>query len=133
MPVSKLRALANLISDTVAAIEQYCALKDVVVPDLDAPFSLQSEGPLMDPEIAGLATNVVAAAAQLSAILKPAPMGALLTALQVRIYNIFSQFHTHNYPFLVSHLIGTQSRARDKCGRNLTGSRIQSTTSKSQH
>lgn len=83
MPVSKLRALSNLISDTVTTIEQLCASKNVTLPDLDAPFSLQSEGPLMDLEIAGLALNVVAASAQLSAMLKPAPMGALLIAMQV--------------------------------------------------
>jgi hypothetical protein len=85
MPTSKLRVLSNLIADTVTAIEQTCSSKNIDFPDLDTPFSLQSESRFMDPDISGPAATIIAAATQLSAILRPAQLAASLVALQVHV------------------------------------------------
>ncbi|KAF8181637.1 S-adenosyl-L-methionine-dependent methyltransferase [Pholiota molesta] len=80
-----LRSLAALISDSISAIEQTCTAKNVEIPSLNDPFSPQTEAPLMDPAIAEAASIIIAAASQLIAMVRPAPMSLLTTSMQFHV------------------------------------------------
>ncbi|KAF9471449.1 S-adenosyl-L-methionine-dependent methyltransferase [Pholiota conissans] len=85
MTSQTLRSLASLITDSISKIELACATKNVKLPSLDEPFSPQSEAPLMNPEISEAASIIIAAASQLIATVRPAPMGLLTTAMQFHL------------------------------------------------
>ncbi|KAF8891394.1 S-adenosyl-L-methionine-dependent methyltransferase [Infundibulicybe gibba] len=80
-----LSSLANLISASIAAIERNCVARKVKLPSLDEPFTPQSEAPLLDPEVQNAAAIVIAAAAQLTATLRLAPVTLITTAVQFHV------------------------------------------------
>lgn len=67
-PVSPLRQLANIISESVDRIDGIFAEANVQYPSLEHPFNPTSaaEGLSMSPDVIGAASLVVAACAQLS-------------------------------------------------------------------
>ncbi|KII89667.1 hypothetical protein PLICRDRAFT_559932 [Plicaturopsis crispa FD-325 SS-3] len=85
MASATLRSLIQLMSDSVANIEVNCAQRGVQLPSLDEPFSADSEAPRSDPSIAEAASIAIAAAAQLIAILRPAPVTLLTTSFQMHV------------------------------------------------
>ncbi|KAF8953241.1 O-methyltransferase [Flammula alnicola] len=78
-------ALVKLIADSVAKVDSFCASHNVKLPSLDEPFTLESEGPRMLPEVSEAVSHIVSAAAQLIAIVQPAPVTLMTTAIQVHV------------------------------------------------
>ncbi|KAI0341313.1 O-methyltransferase [Trametopsis cervina] len=78
----ELRALADLVKDSVDAIEQTCIAKGLPFPSLDEPFTLQSEGARMLPEVQQAAGILVSAAGQLIAAVRPPPLSAVIGSMQ---------------------------------------------------
>ncbi|KAG6909442.1 hypothetical protein DXG01_000427 [Tephrocybe rancida] len=90
MPLSPLIALANIISDSASKIDNYCADNNVQLPDLAEPFTPQAEFVLLHPLISENASYIVAAAAQLSILVKPAPLSIITTAVQFHLTSALS-------------------------------------------
>ncbi|GJJ06649.1 hypothetical protein Clacol_000843 [Clathrus columnatus] len=62
MTLAKLRDLLGLLTNAVAQLEEACARNDTSIPDLDAPFTLQSDA-FREDRTADEATNIIGAAA----------------------------------------------------------------------
>ncbi|KAG6852088.1 hypothetical protein C0991_003244 [Blastosporella zonata] len=69
--VSQIRQLLSLITDAVDKLEGACDRTGTSIPDLNTPFSPQSEAFRAEPEAAQSARIISAAALQLEAILTP--------------------------------------------------------------
>ncbi|KAF7349733.1 hypothetical protein MSAN_01700100 [Mycena sanguinolenta] len=77
--ISTLRRLANIINEAIDEIEGVYAAADIPLPSLDAPFnpSDPAEALLHNPTVEGATLNIMAAAAQLSAMLASPAVSAL--------------------------------------------------------
>ncbi|KII92454.1 hypothetical protein PLICRDRAFT_172543 [Plicaturopsis crispa FD-325 SS-3] len=64
------------------AIESSCTARGVQLPTLDEPFTPQSELPRRDPEVLAATSIIVAAAAQLTALVTPAPLYLITNVMQ---------------------------------------------------
>ncbi|KAH9485649.1 O-methyltransferase [Psilocybe cubensis] len=78
-------ALAKLISDSVAKVDQLCIEQGVIFPSLDDPFTTESESIKLHPEVAEAANYIISAAAQLIAILRPVPVTLSTSAIHVHV------------------------------------------------
>ncbi|KII92455.1 hypothetical protein PLICRDRAFT_50832 [Plicaturopsis crispa FD-325 SS-3] len=85
MALQTMAALAKLISDSVAKIESHCTEKGVHFPTLDEPFTPESEKPRLDPLVIEAASIISSAAAQLTALVTPAPLQLLNATFQFHI------------------------------------------------
>ncbi|KII89666.1 hypothetical protein PLICRDRAFT_108610 [Plicaturopsis crispa FD-325 SS-3] len=85
MAATTMASLAKLISESVTKIETNCAQRGVQLPTLDDPFSPESEAPRNDPEILDATAKIVAAAAQLIALVRPAPSSLVTASLQMHV------------------------------------------------
>ena len=82
---SDLIHLAKLISDSTSAIVKAAEFDNVPIPNLNDPFSFESEAFRNNPSSRDAANIIIAAAAQLSALVAPPPMS---------IFNIVSGVST---------------------------------------
>ena len=80
--ISLLRTLSKTISDGVDKIDQSCTRLQLKFPSLDEPFTPANQSHL-DPQISEAVSIIVAAAAQITAIVRPAPVSLLTSAAQV--------------------------------------------------
>jgi hypothetical protein len=80
-----MNALVKLITDSVAKVDKFCGANNIKLPSLDEPFTLESEAPRMQPEVSEAVSNIISAAAQLIAVVRPAPITVMTTAIQVRV------------------------------------------------
>jgi len=80
--ISLLRTLSKNISDGVDKIDQSCTRLQFKFPSLDEPFTPANQSHL-DPQISEAVSIIVAAAAQITAIVRPAPVSLLTSAAQV--------------------------------------------------
>lgn len=90
---SPIVSLAELITFYVDKIDRSCVAHNVQMPSLDSPITPESEQPWTHPDILEAAEYVVAAAAQLIAIVRPSSATLLTTAAQVgfaRSWGVFS-------------------------------------------
>ncbi|KII89673.1 hypothetical protein PLICRDRAFT_560195 [Plicaturopsis crispa FD-325 SS-3] len=85
MASTTMYTLAKLISDSVSKIDSACQKRGVQLPTLDDPFTPESESPRNDPDISEAASDIIAAAAHLIAIVRPAPITLITTGLQMHI------------------------------------------------
>ena len=83
--ISLLRTLSRIISDGVDKIDKTCIELQLQFPSLDEPFTPASHAPHLNPQINEAVSAIVAATAQITAIVQPAPVSLLVSALQVRI------------------------------------------------
>ncbi|KAI0341312.1 O-methyltransferase [Trametopsis cervina] len=83
--LQELRALADLVKNSADAIEKACIDKELPFPSLDEPFTPQSEGARMLPEVQQAAGILVSAAAQLIAVVRPPPLSGVISSLQFHI------------------------------------------------
>lgn len=85
-------SLVNLISESANKVERNCAQRGVDLPTLDDPFTPESELPRLDPDVLEATSLIVTAAAQLIALVRPAPATIVKTVMQVRrlIYLLIS-------------------------------------------
>lgn len=79
-------ALAKLISESVTKVDQLCTAQGIDFPSLDAPFTTESESIKLHPEVSEAANYIISAAAQLIAILRPAPVTLSTSAIHVRVH-----------------------------------------------
>ena len=68
---STLSQLSKLIADSIAIINTSCSIRGVEIPDLNSPFSPQSEAFRFDPAVMEAINVATAAAYQLAAVLEP--------------------------------------------------------------
>ena len=69
--LSELRALGNLINTSIDQIEQACQSQGKDLPSLNEPSSAESEAILLLPDVMKASNVIVAAAAQLTAAVRP--------------------------------------------------------------
>lgn len=84
--VVELRALANLINDSVEKIEAACKAGPKSYPLLDDSFTPDSEAIRKDPTVAAEGDIIVAAATQLIAAVRPPSVSLTVHALQVSMF-----------------------------------------------
>ncbi|KAF5387657.1 hypothetical protein D9615_000594 [Tricholomella constricta] len=85
MSSSPIITLAKIISDAAANIDRYCTEHRVQLPELGDVFNPQAEFVLLDPFISEQASYIVGAAAQISTIVRPAPLSMMSTAIQFHV------------------------------------------------
>lgn len=90
--LSELRALGNLINSSIDQIEQACQSQGKDLPSLHEPSSTESEAILLLPDVMKASNVIVAAAAQLTAAVRPPTI------------SLFAHAH------LVSTMLGKSSR-----------------------
>lgn len=80
-----MKALANIIQSSVAQIEAAVTANSFTFPSSESTFTLESEGPRMHPDVQSSGVLIASAAAQLSALVRPAPFTLLDATLQVSL------------------------------------------------
>ncbi|KAH7918466.1 S-adenosyl-L-methionine-dependent methyltransferase [Leucogyrophana mollusca] len=80
MPPSALRALLNIIADSVEAIERHCASEGLEFPALDDVFTAENERTRLDSVVQDAATLITAASYQLIATVQQ-PQTTIFTAI----------------------------------------------------
>lgn len=83
--LAELKALANIILSSVEEIEAVCAANSFTYPSPDSTFTLESEAPRMHPAIQSAGSLITSAAAQLTALVRPAPLSLFDTSQQVKL------------------------------------------------
>lgn len=73
--------------DSIKHIDESCSSRNVSFPSLDQIFTPESEAARMDPHVLQASANIVAAAAQLTAIVRPPPLTLLTQSVQVSSLN----------------------------------------------
>ena len=81
----ELKSLANIIQSSVEQIEAVVTANSFNFPSPESTFSLESEAPRMHPAIQSAGLLITSAAAQLTTLVRPAPLTLLDTTLQVRL------------------------------------------------
>lgn len=81
--MDQLKALAKLVNDSVAEIEKSCTARNVVFPSLSEPFTPESEAARADLAVVEAAGVITAAASQLIALVRPAPLTLFMRSIQV--------------------------------------------------
>ncbi|KII87317.1 hypothetical protein PLICRDRAFT_699701 [Plicaturopsis crispa FD-325 SS-3] len=85
MACATMLSLVNLISESANKIERNCAQRGVDLPTLDDPFTPESELPRLDPDVLEATSLIVTAAAQLIALVRPAPATIVKTVMQYQV------------------------------------------------
>jgi hypothetical protein len=85
--LAELKALANLniIQSSVEQIEAVVSANSFNYPSPDSTFSFESEAPRMHPVIQSAGSLIASAAAQLTTLVRPAPLSLFDTAQQVKL------------------------------------------------
>jgi len=97
----ELKTLANIIQSSVEQIEAVITANSFNFPSPESTFSLESEAPRMHPAIQSAGRLITSAAAQLTMLVRPAPLILLDTTLQVRL-EVFKV-----RPWVITHDVGT--------------------------
>ncbi|KAH9993364.1 S-adenosyl-L-methionine-dependent methyltransferase [Russula vinacea] len=82
--LAELKALANIIQTSVQQIEEVVSANSYTYPSSNSTFSFESEAPRMHPVIQSAGSMITSAAAQLTALVRPAPLA---------LFDIAQQFH----------------------------------------
>ena len=82
--LGELRALGNLINSSIDQIEQACQSQGKDLPSLNEPSSAESEAILLLPDVMKASNVIVAAAAQLTAAVRPPTISLFAHAHLVR-------------------------------------------------
>lgn len=83
--LAELKALANIIQSSVAQIEAVATSNSLTLPSPESTFTLESEGPRMHPDIQSAGVLIASAAAQITTLVRPAPLTLLDTTMQVSL------------------------------------------------
>ena len=84
LPIQVLRQLVQLTTRSLDTLEKECEVKNLVIPDLYAPFHPSSEAFRSDPVVAEAASVISTAALHLFAILAPPHVSLYQTVSAVR-------------------------------------------------
>ncbi|KAI9463926.1 S-adenosyl-L-methionine-dependent methyltransferase [Russula earlei] len=82
--LAELKALVGIIQSAVEQMETIVTAQSFTLPSSDSPFSLDSEAPLMHPGILSAGSLITSAAAQLTTLVRPAPL---------TVFDVMMQFH----------------------------------------
>jgi hypothetical protein len=88
--LAELKALANIIQSSVEQIEGVVSANSFTLPSPDSKFSLESEAPLMHPTIQSAGALITSAAAQLTTLVRPAPLTLVDITMQVKLKSLLS-------------------------------------------
>jgi hypothetical protein len=94
--LGELKALTNIILSSVEQIEAVVIANSFTYPSPNSKFSLESEAPRMHPVIQSAGSLITSAAAQLTALVRPAPLALYDIAQQVKL--IVSCWHVVSPP-----------------------------------
>ena len=83
--LAELKSLANIIQSSVEQIEAAVTANSFTFPSPDSTFSLETEAPRMHPAILSAGSLITSAAAQLTTLVRPAPLTLFDTVLQVTL------------------------------------------------
>ncbi|KAF8486791.1 S-adenosyl-L-methionine-dependent methyltransferase [Russula ochroleuca] len=83
--LAELKALANIILSSVEQIEAVVTANSFTYPSADSTFSLESEAPRMHPVIQSAGSLITSAAAQITALVRPALFSLWDTAQQFHL------------------------------------------------
>jgi hypothetical protein len=84
--LAELKALANIIQTSVQQIEEVVSANSYTYPSSNSTFSFESEAPRMHPVIQSAGSMITSAAAQLTALVRPAPLALFDIAQQVKSF-----------------------------------------------
>lgn len=122
--LAELKALSQIIQNSISAIEATLESKQMEFPSLHTPLTMESEGVRRVPEIERACSMIVAAATQLVYSAR-SPMASISTVvLQVIFQTDFPKKNAtlkHNLTVCFNRVFG--SRYRCECGRSLQRSR----------
>jgi hypothetical protein len=83
--LAELKALAEIIQSSVEQIEATVATNSFTYPSPDSTFSFETEAPRMHPAILSAGSLITSAAAQLTTLVRPAPLTLCDIAMQVML------------------------------------------------
>lgn len=83
--LSELKALANIIQSSIEQIEATVTANSFTFPSSASTFSFETEAPRMHPAIASAGSLITSAAAQLMALVRPAPLTLFDITMQVML------------------------------------------------
>lgn len=115
--VSPLKALSNLIAQSVDAIEGECEKQGLSFPSIDGAFTVDSEAIRNSPSVAKEIALICAAAQQLSLIVRPPNASLVMQAAGVSL-NAFRAIDTTLTFRAVRKLCCAESSNRATCLRN---------------
>jgi hypothetical protein len=72
--LGEMKALLSIIQSSVNKIEEALTANASVLPSSNAPFSRESESPLLRPSVRSAGALITSAAAQLMTLVAPAPL-----------------------------------------------------------
>ena len=91
--LGEMKALLSIIQSSVNKIEEALTANASVLPSSNAPFSRESESPLLRPSVRSAGALITSAAAQLMTLVTPAPLVISDMVMQVNRI-IFCGHHT---------------------------------------
>ncbi|KAI0064272.1 O-methyltransferase [Artomyces pyxidatus] len=83
--IAELRALSEIIKNSIDRIERATAAKGLSLPSPQTPFTPESEAARSLPEVAEAGALIVSAATQLSTLVRPGPMTMFEMAMQFHV------------------------------------------------
>ena len=118
--LTELRALAQIITAGVDQIEQSCSTRNVAFPGLGVPYDVQSESARLDAKVLEASANIVAAAAQITALVRPTGLSLLTMTVQVSVYGAalgrFALLRMSSFFAVVPPSVGVESCGGHECG-----------------
>jgi len=83
--LAELKALANIIHSSIEQIEATVTTNSLTYPSPDSTFSPETEAPRMHPAILSAGSLITSAAAQLTTLVRPAPLTLFDIIMQVTL------------------------------------------------
>ena len=97
--LAELKALTNIIQSSVEQIEAAVTANSFTFPSPDSTFGLETEAPHMHPAVLSVGSLIASAAAQLTTLVRPAPLTLFDTVLQVTL-------NDHSLPWIIADNVG---------------------------
>jgi hypothetical protein len=86
--LTELKTLAAIITDSISTIERSLKDSSLTYPSLHAPFTPESEAARSIPEVQTAGGNIISAAAQLIAIVRPPPLTMIAHSQQASLISL---------------------------------------------
>jgi hypothetical protein len=95
--LAELRLLGNIIQSSIEQIEAVAISNNFTFPSQDSPFNFKSEAPCFHPAIDSAGMLITSAAAQLMALVRPAPRTIADISMQVKLLVSLATDHCSRY------------------------------------
>ena len=83
--LAELKALGNIIQSSIKEIEETVTTNSFTYPSPGSTFSFETEAPRLHPAILSAGSLITSAAAQLTALVRPAPLTLFDITMQVTL------------------------------------------------